>query len=362
MMQLDNIYRKLWSPDISKEKGGVCEGREGGITRPLAVRRTTCIVSSLVFAAIIGVRVRFRPNQESLRNVFEELSLLPTADINQTQLIYMHIAKTGGSTFNEYLRDLVGAQSLNCGNFKGCCDKRYTTLKNAKLLSGAVRDCGHYSYEETWPLPLDTGELHNPAYLTHVRTGVWHVLSMLGHGAKANRFDSYSPVLKNLTSGEKYPGYQLVNFQKSRFPHSMGVSEVIELLTKKFFWVGLTDKYEQSLCLLHYQLGIFNHDQCKHMCASLANSRLMEEDPLGATTSINETLTVSKRNANHKEEHQTLSQAEIKLLRSISNEDQLIYEAMLELFHRRSAIVEERVGFRFANCHLPLTERFLSRV
>jgi hypothetical protein len=130
----------------------------------------------------------------------------------------------------------------------------------------------------------------------------------------------------------------------------MGVSEVIELLTSQFFWVGLTDKYEQSLCLLHYQLGIFDPGQCRHVCASLANSD-SKQSPLNL---------VVKKNVNGDEiaEQNSLSQREIKFLRSISNDDQLIYEAMLELFHHRSAIVEERVGFRFANCHLPLPEAF----
>jgi hypothetical protein len=130
----------------------------------------------------------------------------------------------------------------------------------------------------------------------------------------------------------------------------MGVSEVIELLTSQFFWVGLTDKYEQSLCLLHYQLGIFDSGQCRHVCASLANSDLKQSPS---------NLFPKKKNVNSYKiaEQNRLSQEEIKLLRSVSKEDQLIYEAMLELFHHRSAIVEERVGFRFANCHLPLPER-----
>ena len=81
---------------------------------------------------------------------------LPTADLKQTQLIYMHIAKTGGTTFNTLLPKLVGAERLNCQNFVGCCDKNYEKLKDAKLLSATVRACGHYSYEETWHLPLDT--------------------------------------------------------------------------------------------------------------------------------------------------------------------------------------------------------------
>ena len=259
---------------------------------------------------------------------------LPTAALNQTQLIYMHIAKTGGSTFNYLLPGLVGAKKLNCGNFEGCCDERYRSLTASKLLSATVRACGHYSYEETWPLPLDSEDFDSPIYLTHVRPGFWQVLSMLGHGAKANRFDSYSSVLSNLTAGKAYPGYKLVNFQKSRFPSNMNVSDVIKLLTKEFFWVGLTDKYEQSLCLLHFQLGIFDPSRCKHFCTTLANSDLKS----------------IQKNVNKGHEHQTLTQGEMKLVRDISNEDQRIYEAMHDLFHRRAAIAEEHIGFRFANC------------
>eukprot|EP00223_Ostreococcus_mediterraneus_P005620 CAMPEP_0174577942 /NCGR_PEP_ID=MMETSP0929-20130131/377_1 /TAXON_ID=548131 ORGANISM="Ostreococcus mediterraneus, Strain clade-D-RCC2572" /NCGR_SAMPLE_ID=MMETSP0929 /ASSEMBLY_ACC=CAM_ASM_000573 /LENGTH=312 /DNA_ID=CAMNT_0015758871 /DNA_START=61 /DNA_END=999 /DNA_ORIENTATION=- len=266
-----------------------------------------------------------------------ERQLLPTADLKQTQLIYVHIAKTGGSTFNRHLEDLLGAQQLDCGNFLGCCDEKYRKLKKDALLSETVRVCGHYSYEETWPLPLDTKQLDNPVHLTHVRPSFWHVLSMLGHDAKAQRFQSYSSRLSNLTAGK---GYRLVNFQKSRFPPYMNTSDVIELLTKQFFWVGLTDKYEQSLCLLHFQLGIFDPSRCKHLCTSLANSDSKQESP---------TLLVP-HNVNKGQEHQSLTQREIKLVRDISNEDQRIYEAMLEVFHRRAAIVEERVGFRFANC------------
>ena len=212
-------------------------------------------------------------------------------------------------------------------------------------MSATVRACGHYSYEETWPLPLDTEDLDNPIYLTHVRPGFWHVLSMLGHDSRAKRFDSYSSVLSNLTAGESYRGYRLVNFQKSRFPQNMKTSDVIELLTKQFFWVGLTDKYEQSLCLLYFQLGIFDRSRCEHLCTSSTNSDSKQESPM-------HTKKYSKEiwNLNRGQEHQYLTQGEMKLVRDISKEDQRIYEAMLVVFQRRSAIVEEHVGFRFANC------------
>ena len=346
----ENAY--VWR---DKDSSRTLTAKRTGDMLSLDVPRVTYVVSFLLFATAIGyvlvsgeAKSRINNVTGANKRIYPRNSRLPTADFNQTQLIYMHIAKTGGSTFNSYLSNLVGAK-LNCGNFKSCCDERYHKLRELDQLDAAVQDCGHYSYEETWPLPLNAGDLDNPVYLTHVRTGVWHVLSMLGHGARAKRFDSYSSVLKNLTAGQKYPGYSLDNFQKSRFP-GMGVSEVIELLTSQFFWVGLTDKYEQSLCLLRYQLGIFDPGQCRHVCASLANSD-SKQSPSN--------LFPEKKNVNlYKIAGQnSLSQEEIKLLRSVSKEDQLIYEAMLELFHHRSAIVEERVGFRFANCHLPLPER-----
>jgi len=158
---------------------------------------------------------------------------------------------------------------------------------------------------------------------------------MLGHDFRHDRFANYSQKL----SGKSNAGYNMDNFFHSRFETS-NTSFIHHLLEVQFFWFGITEYMEASMCLLLWQLHIFNNFECSNLCGD----RPKKSSYFFAHANI----------AKAGEGLQTLTQDELKYISSITKRDQTLYEIALHSFYQRAMVAERDVGFRFLNCHLSL--------
>lgn len=270
------------------------------------------------------------------------------AMLNESFLAYMHIAKTGGTSFSHMLTKeplSLLPVAINCGYFKGCCDDSRFHKSFDKVLD----ECPHISYEATWPIfEKILQKKTNALLLTHLRSPTWHVLSMLGHDLSKERFGSYGKKLawnSNSSGGYSSRGYPLSNMVHVHRFKTTDTSFIFHLLEEKFFWFGITDHMEASMCLLFWQLHIFDwYDSCRSLCG----------DSGQVINNVTNNVVVKIGVANETNEAQTLSQAQLKHIASITKLDQALYEIAVNLFYQRSAVAEMDLGFRFLNCHLSL--------
>jgi len=266
------------------------------------------------------------------------------AFLNETYLAYLHIAKTGGTSFNQHLSGPPFSPRkvrLNCGHMRSCCES--ASIADTSWV--ASHKCPHISYEwtsrmwEYWQAILQ--KKANAVLLTHLRSPLWHSLSMLGHDFAAGRISSYDKKL----SGQTNAGYNLDNPVHSRFRDKhrtfSNTSVMMDVFEHQFFWFGITEHTDESLCLLLWQLQVFDNNFCKGLCH-------------GGRLSLHRNNAHANK-ASNKTGAQLLSQAQLKGLAKRTEADQRLYEFALSLFHHRVNFVETDVGFRFLNCDLSLS-------
>ena len=149
------------------------------------------------------------------------------AILAESFLAYMHLPKTGGSSFNKMLLEeplaLAGSLDtteldmdyLNCGYIPSCCNDRLLDKYADKVLG----KCPHITYETYWPFWESVlSKKQNALLLTHLRSPFWHVLSMLGHDLMRGRYDSYTHKLsgEDPRSGHS-SGYEIDNHIHHKF-------------------------------------------------------------------------------------------------------------------------------------------------
>ncbi len=210
--------------------------------------------------------------------------------------LHMHIPKTGGNTF----KDLFIAEdnwAFNCG-YTSVNDKRRFTI-------GDVIDRGQCSYftyemfdiESCAPNPKDNccigslrthfgcdhyckvanmydqyGAKNASGIKIHVmslfRNPLQHALSAIAHTAsryKETQLKYCSSLREYLATDGKCYTYPIENFQTHVLTHPVNLDLAMKKLESLFF-VGVTELYDASICVLGYQLGQFDVAKCN--CSS----------------------------------------------------------------------------------------------
>ena len=283
----------------------------------------------------------------------------PQAFLSQSYLTYLHIPKTGGTSFNrmllkepllfasrgENMSRLPEKIEINCGFLPPYGPTLFVNVTD-KLL----QNCYHFTYEGSWSVFEDILERKdNALLLTHIRSPYWHVLSMLGHDVKkGTRYKTYSEKL----SGQYTGGYNLNNHVHRVF-QTQNTSSIVDKLEHAFFWYGLSEYMEASWCLLLWQLHVFDYEFCSKLCNT---DEVTESDHTGSGQNevYSKVNVVTEAGAAGilNPEDQILTQAQMKEIARITSKDQTIYEVALVLFNERVDFVESDVGFRFLHCNL----------
>mmetsp|Transcript_32674 Transcript_32674/g.78001 ORF Transcript_32674/g.78001 Transcript_32674/m.78001 type:complete len:395 (-) Transcript_32674:50-1234(-) len=292
------------------------------------------------------------------------------ANLGDSFLVYFHIPKTGGTSFNKMLmkEPLSRASSnmdikyneehtpanLNCRYLK-----TYKALDIAQMVDKVLEHCNHLTYEGSWPFFEDVARRKsNALLLMHLRSPIWHVISMLGHDFQQGRYETYAEKLDDSKESIPSPGagstswgangYILDNHVHVNFD-TQNTTKIAETLDKDFFWFGITEHTKASWCLLLWQLGVFDRDYCRGLCGETRSSNETGEADayVVSNTFGNNRL---KRSIDMGAHNTTLSQAHLKGIQARTRKDQALYDAALVLFHRRVDHVEKEVGFRFLHC------------
>lgn len=284
---------------------------------------------------------------------------LPRREVlRESFLAYMHIPKTGGSSFNKMLVKtplLLGGSNvaakqkpnssnlLNCGLISGCCAGAGVNSKVGEIIRGA---CRHISYEAKWTFWETFLERKRDALLlTHLREPTSHAISMLGHDLRKGRFGSFQEKIYNETN----KGYVLGDFLHEYQFSPSNTTEIVAFFEHRFFWFGITEHFKVSLCLLLWQLHSFDSEMCQ-LCKETSSEK-KRTDFFAKTNTAH-----SQRNRKTSASNGTLlSQADLKEISMQTAKDRQVYNAALSIFfNKRVEAVEDNIGFRFFNCHLSL--------
>jgi len=124
------------------------------MTLILHLQKTFALLSCLALLYIISIKqqrdylIVIRDKAAKFISPLPPNVSLRRAQVNESFLAYMHLAKTGGSSFNKMLiREPLSLLpvELNCGLIEGCCDSKFVSFLEKKEV-----DCPHFSYEARW--------------------------------------------------------------------------------------------------------------------------------------------------------------------------------------------------------------------
>ena len=317
-----------------------------------------CVVLTTAILAFIAMFRLYAPNVVVSCNTTKQTfrSSLPRRDnISESLLAYMHIPKTGGTSFNAMIVNepfsfgrshalnshgpLSGDSSLlNCGLLGACCEQEVpASLVAADIIKGA---CNHISYEAQWPFwERFLEKKPNALLLTHLREPFSHAVSWMGHNLRRGRIQSFHESLYNQT------GISIDNFlHRHQFPTS-NTTEILFILEHHFFWFGITEHTEASACLLMWQLRVFDQRACRLLCSNM--SETIATFPMkNHAHSMGRIQKVAGK--------ALLSQEDMRQMAMRTQKDQYVYDEALRIFSQRVQLAEENVGFRFLHCHNPL--------
>lgn len=222
--------------------------------------------------------------------------------------IHFHIPKTGGTAFH-FLFD-----KTNCGHKPHGVKGVYNLVSHMD----SHRDhCGFFSQEFSSFANLSNSlkNIDNPAkILILLRTPMSNALSAIGHMAR-KRIKGCRGIKQAMSPGCKY--YKLDNMQTAYLGDG-DLSRALQVL-KKIFWIGITEHYDASACLLSYQLGQFDPMKCN------CNGTLIKPGNRG----------INLKN--------TLS--DITNVAKLTNLDVALYHSAYELFLKRIHYAETDLGY-----------------
>mmetsp|Transcript_4423 Transcript_4423/g.15835 ORF Transcript_4423/g.15835 Transcript_4423/m.15835 type:complete len:415 (+) Transcript_4423:170-1414(+) len=321
------------------------------------------------------------------RSQWEDASSMRTARISDIRehrklLVLLHVPKTGGSTLQDSLAGKLKIQRCKLPTFGlaredveaslQCISEAHRTHKSASFAVKSrkidCRACDFWSYE----IKFDGMNVVNriipkgdALILTMVREPFAHVQSQLNHwiiyhhypvppNQTLHRWNRYildeehaKPPLGYIPynmhtlrlSDAMDPGADpLQEVQRREFREDLsgrGLESAMKNLKSTVFWFGITEHFDASICLLLYQMRIFDRNHCK--CNSFtSDSGSVENDVVHASN-------VQQGSSGYVEVAETYK----KDIRPLIELDLQLYDFALALFKQRVREAEKAVGQRF---------------
>jgi len=303
---------------------------------------------------------------------------------------FLHIPKTAGTTFQAYLKQTLCNNNPKSAIFKWCPLQGGLTWPDTEInnIIDPVTNLLTCSVAEK-----ETGiqrlrhlqfTLHQPVLgLTMLRDPYFSVISALGHDLWRGRIVSPSDKLhaymnqtcsgwgeerwsqdQGVECGWPYQGYNIRNrlmksliggeadVDDSKELEMATVEDAVKVLDDELFFVGIVEHFELSLCLLEYQLGMFDPEKCSSSCDE---SSLVKKDPTaGDTTAANSDESIQATNT--AEQHaldvdkMTFTVQDLKAIQDLTRLDAIIYAHGLDMFFKRIKVIEKEYGITMF-CH-----------
>jgi len=294
-------------------------------------------------------------------------------------LFFLHIPKTAGTSFRHYMRDELckhdQRSQFKCCELHGPVDWPVGVEDNILDTETNKLKCS-VGDKETGILRLRLLQSHLKGKtvlgLTFLRDPYASIFSALGHDLWKRRItqDSMAGKLQKYLDGScttwnatrnigtdcdyPYQGYDLRNRisrfllgldKQTRVPEVEGatVEDVKHIIQHELFFVGIAEYYEASLCLLEYQLGIFDASQCNRTCGGDDASGSVKKKMKLRKKMREKVLHHNAAKDHHVDDlHFTLN--DLKVIQQLSLQDAQVYAHGLELFMKRVKVVEEEHG------------------
>ena len=223
-------------------------------------------------AAAVGAASKAGPLAKASKKAAVAVRGLAGSVTNQTikiivNYMFIHVAKTGGTTFDYMLQKGQLHPLVPC--FMDGYSQMHTTIcysKRCRVQTPVQKQACNTGSSEIKSLNLLDID-PNVQLLTILRDPVDHELSMFAHcqtpGAKGQRTHGYPPIsfpeyLNFRTAhpeNKTFCGYTPFNMQVGKLGGGPDQLEAAIHALKSFYWVGVTGRYEASLCLLRSKLN-----------------------------------------------------------------------------------------------------------
>eukprot|EP00873_Tetraselmis_striata_P041664 jgi/Tetstr1/461928/TSEL_007006.t1 len=283
-----------------------------------------------------------------------------TAD-NTWMFYHHHIPKTAGRSFYRYFRKEGHPEGINIclqrnhptdpappgeecqlyGGHENFCQELVAQLKAEEHAHHEYRTCNMMSFESTnftWDI---TQHLTMPRLkvMTLLREPIAHYVSQFMHDRAWGRVETMDQYLNQLNER----GYNTPingNLLHRRLgAHTLEAAKA--LLVGNVFFFGFMDYWHESLCLLSYQLNLFDRTLC-----NLCGDEALEMPAEGFTLS-QRFFMGSKRTGVKKEdalENAQLSVNQLKEVQAMNAMDVHLYTWAVEVFKARVRQVEQEEG------------------
>lgn len=263
-------------------------------------------------------------------------AIVVNKNLYPSQFFYhLHIPKTGGQSLGHAIHSSATDPMYNC-HLSPCCKDSMT--QNNKLVETVkgYGNCSFLSYEMS-PEQVDRVMSipgNNYKGISFFRDPMEHALSALQHMSAHHKEGCKSA--KEYLSGKHCLMYNLTNLQTrvmgydSTTKNGLSLSKAIERMNKLFF-VGLTEQYVASICLLRYQLGQFRKSECDCRRSQAEDGTLIPR---------------TQNTGSYDSDKLAYSHTDILQLRSSLELDYTLYEHAKMLFYQRVAALEEKLNIQ----------------
>jgi hypothetical protein len=247
----------------------------------------------------------------------------------------------GGTTLEHAVRSSehdVENNFRNC-NKKPCCDLLLSKDDNLIKSVAEGTNCSFLSYElnAKQVTSIFSEPLQKFKGISFFREPLMHAFSAFQHYQTKHSKKACKSVADYLSRKRGCSMYSLYNMQTSIMGNASSTDHSADILSlaisrmENMFFVGITEHYSASICLLRYQLGQFHPLDC-----DCRNARKADGHIIPAT--IN-TATYDPKLSRYSVE-------ELQLLRGLLELDYILYNRALLVFFARIAAAERALGVK----------------
>uniref|UniRef100_A0A7S3XLY1 Sulfotransferase domain-containing protein n=1 Tax=Heterosigma akashiwo TaxID=2829 RepID=A0A7S3XLY1_HETAK len=276
---------------------------------------------------------------DSVPGSFKAVAQAVKTNKDSTTFVHLHIPKTGGQRFYSLFFPMWKVpMRVNCGASSTCCVEGESDEVLSRIAKSPADTCSgnFFSYEMEYSIieqhlseEIRDGRvkvllmLREPQSL--FRSQIYH---MINHGHCDKHEKRFKPCAQGWA--RRHGGdIQARHLDLAPGSAAADLPQALGVLREKIYWFGFTEYYEESLCVLAYQLGTFDPKACSCSDGS---------DSTGSH--------LRKFNARVSELHPNALFEDGFSVEDVTRKDQQLYEYAFQLFLEKVDAIEQDTGVR----------------